>query len=709
MADRFLFKKFASETNDVGQFGSFQATGGNVGDGVKTTDPDLIQSLPAWKAGWGNAVDNGLLLPRLEEMNGVQRVFAEMLWNQWRDGITFWQAGAPVKALQSIVMYQTGDEKPKLYINKTGVNGTNPPPHDTDNWKPLNDSVGGEIGDIGFAPLGIDESLNLRRYLNGQVISQSQFVSFTNKVKSAIALYPNLAATETNWQAEKTNSKLGQCGKFVVDDTAGTIRLPCVVNAQGLADLALIGEIKSESLPNFQANLGDVFPHTETSGAVTSTKKTVGWTITAGRNVVNGDTTINPSVTSSTYQDNAPVQQEAVQYPYYIQVATGVEETLPAIREYNINTPFFFGQSMYSDVAPDNASWLASNGQYNAKTVYPDYYDWLLEQLNAGVDGFKGTVGYAWKSQTADIRFWTAIRNPSVGCAVYVGVGVTFAGNVTAINPDGTLNFYEDSTGIAYENLVYTEYENINIEGTAFANLKFANDYDFVINTADQTFRLPLKNGQEGIFADGVKGNGMTLGISDGTNLFGFSVSAPQPNSNNRSYSVSNSLGALGEDAAINTTAPYPKYYGISTDPTKSGMIVDKTVPSGWNLYYYVGDTVQDASLINAGAVLGQLANVNAASRGYVVESYHNGTEWYRIYSDGWCEQGGLGQSGSGEKTITLYKPYANANYTIMQTPYSSAGAGSYSSAIKSQTNTSFVLAVESNFANGFYWQACGY
>ena len=52
---------------------------------------------------------------------------------------------------------------------------------------------------MGFAPLGIDESLNLRRYLNGQVISQIQFVSFTNKVKSAVALYPSLATTEDNW------------------------------------------------------------------------------------------------------------------------------------------------------------------------------------------------------------------------------------------------------------------------------------------------------------------------------------------------------------------------------------------------------------------------------------------------------------------------------------------------------------------------------
>ena len=46
--------------------------------------------------------------------------------------------------------------------------------------------ITGEIGDMDFAPLGIDESLNLRRYLNGQVISQTQFVPFTNKVKSSV-------------------------------------------------------------------------------------------------------------------------------------------------------------------------------------------------------------------------------------------------------------------------------------------------------------------------------------------------------------------------------------------------------------------------------------------------------------------------------------------------------------------------------------------
>ena len=72
-----------------------------------------------------------------------------------------------------------------------------------------------------------------------------------------------------------------------------------------------------------------------------------------------------------------------------------------------------------------------------------------------------------------------------------------------------------------------------------------------------------------------------------------------------------NSTNAYGKNIGetAGTGIATGKVAGITTDPSKSGMIVDKTVPSGWNLYYYVGDTVQDASLINAGAVLGQLSD----------------------------------------------------------------------------------------------------
>ncbi len=413
-----------------------------------------------------------------------------------------------------------------------------------------------ELMDVGFAPLGIDESKNKRRYLNGQVIIQSQFPAFTAAVKARMTTMANAFTTESNWQAEKTNSKLGQCGKFVVDDTVGTIRLPCVVNAQGLVDLALIGGIKSESLPNITGNgydrVNDEYlerANTTASGAFYCGNKKNSW----GASYIDNGTyetnriSFNASRSSSTYQDNAPVQQEAVQYPYYIQVATGVEETLPAIREYEINTPFFFGQSMYSDVAPDNASWLASNGQYNARSVYPDYYDWLVEKMNAGVSGFVASTA------------------------------------------------------------TYT-------------------DYDFVINQNDQTFRLPLLNGEEDLPDYEHKIDNVITGTINST---GQTYTAPK---SGLFYQQVNIAGDNSVAVTVNNVVQQNLYEASSQYSTGFNVEVRKgdiiklfvgygsgtgTIENCWltpfkgngTLYYYVGETVQDASLINAGAILGQLSD----------------------------------------------------------------------------------------------------
>ena len=505
-----------------------------------------------------------------------------------------------------------------------------------------------ELMDVGFAPLGIDESKNKRRYLNGQVIIQSQFPAFTAAVKARMTTMANAFTTETNWQAEKTNSKLGQCGKFVVDDTAGTIRLPCVVNAQGLADLALIGGIKSESLPNIT---GSVFAANDgaTKGVFYNGTGCItldGDSVTSLSSSVAGGTTtrttranVDASRSSSTYQDNAPVQQEAVQYPYYIQVATGVEETLPAIREYQINTPFFFGQSMYSDVAPDNASWLASNGQWNAKTVYPDYYDWLVQQMNAGVSGFVASTA------------------------------------------------------------TYT-------------------DYDFVINTTDQTFRLPLLNGEEDLVGD--RYDDLTLGESgttyaapaNGYVAVGGPCSGYVSLYNSNGKLISMSVPDKGYYQYARSFVPVSKgnVFGVDYE----GLTVDNFrfiyAQGNGSLYYYIGDTVQDASLINAGAVLGQLANVNAASRGYVVDSYHNGTEWYRIYSDGWVEQGGIVVTGSSPYTVNLLKTMRDTSYHVLISLYGDTTDAQYWAAhCINKTTASFQKNQYNNYFAPFEWEVKGY
>lgn len=416
---------------------------------------------------------------------------------------------------------------------------------DTTKWKEVSLGGGGEIGDMGFAPLGIDESLNLRRYLNGQVISQSLSPAFTTKVKAAIALHSSLGTTEANWQSEKTLSKLGQCGKFVIDDENQTIRLPAVVNAQGLLSLSGIGNLVNESLPNITGTSYSPYGQFNSASGAFS----IGGTTSRNTNPsaspydCSDDLYFDASLSSSTYQNGAPVQQEAIQYPYYIQVATGVEETLPAIREYKVNNSDFFGKSMYSDVAPDNASWLASNDSYNARTVYPDYYNWLVS---------------------------------------HIGETITANGGKVVLSTD-TIT-----------------------------------DYDWVVNQNDETFRLPLLDGSEDL--EGNVKEDWTLQASGSS----------YPITKNGTIFLSKSSTTAGQVVQLIGRYEYPLCISSATSQNiavtlkvKKGdpLIVSYTaggttnrfcfIPAVGNgtLYYYVGDTVQDASLINAGAVLGQLAN----------------------------------------------------------------------------------------------------
>ena len=53
------------------------------------------------------------------------------------------------------------------------------------------------------------------------------------------------------------------------------------------------------------------------------------------------------------------------------------------------------------------------------------------------------------------------------------------------------------------------------------------------------------------------------------------------------------------------------------------------------------------------------------SSKGILEESYVNGASWYRVYSDGFCEQGGVNTYSSSPLTISLLKSYKDTNYTV--------------------------------------------
>lgn len=95
-------------------------------------------------------------------------------------------------------------------------------------------------------------------------------------------------------------------------------------------------------------------------------------------------------------------------------------------------------------------------------------------------------------------------------------------------------------------------------------------------------------------------------------------------------------------------------------------------------------------------------SKVDKEGAAWVVESYRNGTEWYRVWSDGWIEQGGSITTALQDTTITvtLLKVMADTNYQIYATklmsssPHANVAAGE-------KTVEKFKVSVGSSYQYG--------
>ena len=99
-------------------------------------------------------------------------------------------------------------------------------------------------------------------------------------------------------------------------------------------------------------------------------------------------------------------------------------------------------------------------------------------------------------------------------------------------------------------------------------------------------------------------------------------------------------------------------------------------------------------------------------------ESYSNGSSWYRIYSDGWCEQGGISSRELRHEWefVQLIKSYKDTNYSIIlgnHTEEDQSNPISSSSSTKLKKNNSFYIGTRyfpnySDYAL-VIWQTSGY
>ena len=97
----------------------------------------------------------------------------------------------------------------------------------------------------------------------------------------------------------------------------------------------------------------------------------------------------------------------------------------------------------------------------------------------------------------------------------------------------------------------------------------------------------------------------MTLGLTNGTDNGGLitpNVEGARALAAVNAYGVNVSSTSQTVDDIVNGNV------GVTTDPTKSGI---ETSSSGLKLYFYVGETIQDANVINASGVLTRVAELS--------------------------------------------------------------------------------------------------
>lgn len=96
----------------------------------------------------------------------------------------------------------------------------------------------------------------------------------------------------------------------------------------------------------------------------------------------------------------------------------------------------------------------------------------------------------------------------------------------------------------------------------------------------------------------------------------------------------------------------------------------NKVQPQSIKVIYYVviANSTKTDIQVNIDNVITDLnskadTDLSNVTRPYITETYKNGASWYRVWSDGWCEQGG--HTTGINPVITFLKPYIDTNLFI--------------------------------------------
>lgn len=291
------------------------------------------------------------------------------------------------------------------------------------------------------------------------------------------------------------------------------------------------------------------------------------------------------------------------------------------------------GKTLGMTNGTNNAGIGTGGGQYDRATLVPDFYGANLSTSgqSGGVSGIWGVTTDPEKSgliadfstKTDDnFYLYMVVGNTEVTEAQTSVTEITTSENDTI--PLFTAQYFDftpnnaswlkagtqkNSGGIyttAYNTLVACLTDNTyNIKVVDVTNMTAGVDYSeyWKVDQTAMTFTTPTSISNKAL-TGAVVGNGMAMGLTDGTNNAGLWWDANVGgNDNIDAYGVS-----IGRNVSNNPELSFNnKAVGITTDPEKSGIIAEES--SIAQLYFKVANAVENLELLDAGEVLEAVAN----------------------------------------------------------------------------------------------------
>ena len=317
-------------------------------------------------------------------------------------------------------------------------------------------------------------------------------------------------------------------------------------------------------------------------------------------------------------------------------------------------------------------------------------------QYQADITEYGSCAAFGVEHSISAVHSGTTITEVAVTAA-------TWEGKVTDV---GEYVFSYDGTNwsLNSEVVALADY-GVILTGEAGAGDTVTVTYAFGTHFKVPTIKNTFYQGLSGTVP--VVGTGMSLGLTNGTRNLSFvdhwdtgTVASPL-------ISVNGYGKSIGTNGGTSSTVNGFPTIGVTTDPTKSGLVAQLASgdASGITLKCFVvvanksdNETAFDWS--QWASSLSEKLNTDHSNdtKPYITETYVNGTSGYIVLSNGYCEQWGL---VNYRGAVNLLKNFQNTQYNLL------LGEGSNADPYwSSKTTSSFTLSGGSGNCD---WKASGY